>query len=418
MDASGDGTLVAKLLEVLEVSRDLAQATELVPLLERITRSALQVLECERASVFLYDSATGELRSLVASGGVEIRFPASRGIAGAAFTTAALINVPDAYADSRFNPAVDRVTGFRTRNMLACPLRDGDNKPIGVLQVLNKLNDVFDQDDQLLALTYTAQAGVAIQRQRLLDQVVRKQRIERALEIAREIQQAQLPKAPPSIPGYDIAGWNRPAEQTGGDFFDWIVTQDGRLAVVVADVAGHGIGPALVAAECRALLRSAFLRSARVDEVLPQANAILCEDQIDGRFVTAFLGVLNPRLGKMEFVSAGHGPVLFRESATATTRELPVTACPLGVDPDRSFSEVNEVHFAPGDILTILTDGFFEWRGEKGDMFGINRVRAAIDAVDGQPSSSIIEHLHSALIEFAGDSAQLDDLTAVIVKAV
>lgn len=406
-----------QLLTVLEVSRDLAETTNLLQLLGRITESALHVLNCERASVFLYDASTGELRSQVATGGQEIRFPATLGIAGEAFRTGTVVNVPDAYADTRFNREIDRRTGFRTRNLLTCPLNDRDNKPLGVLQVLNKRDGRFDDGDELLARTFGAQAGVAIQRQRLIEESVKKQRIERDLEIAGEIQQALLPKAPPVIERFDIAGWNRPADSTGGDLYDFVPTADGDLAVVVADVTGHGIGPALVMAECRALIRSALLWTPRVDQIFSQVNTILCDDLVDGRFVTTFLGILKPSLRKMEFLSAGHGPVLFREGATGAIRELPVDGCPLGIDSGIPFGEVRELPFATGDILAIVTDGFFEWTNESGEAFGIKRLGAEIDRNPSRPASAMIEQLHRAALDFAGDSPQLDDLTAVIVKA-
>ncbi len=146
-------------------------------------------------------------------------------------------------------------------------------------------------------------------------------------------------------------------------------------------------------------------------------NTILCDDLLDGRFVTVFLGILKPALGKMEFISAGHGPVLFREGATGTIRELPVDGCPLGIDPDSSFGEVRELRVASGDILVIVTDGFFEWASGTGEAFGIKRLGAEIGRDPHRPASVMIEQLHHAVLDFVGDSPQLDDLTAVIIKA-
>jgi phosphoserine phosphatase len=415
--SSGEAVTSRHLLTVLEVSRDLVETTDLPRLLERITESALRVLSCERASVFVYDPVTGELRSLIATGSQEIRFPANLGIAGEAFQTGCMVNIPDAYADARFNPEIDRRTGYRTRNLLTCPLNDRDNRPVGVLQVLNKRNGTFSSSDELLARTFSAQAGMAIQRHRLLEELVAKQRIEHELEIASKIQQAMLPKAAPVVTGFDIAGWNRPADLTGGDLYDFVTTAGGDLAVVVADVVGHGIGPALVMAECRALIRSALLWTHRVDQILAQVNTILCEDLPDDRFVTAFLGILKPALGKIEFFSAGHGPILLRDSATGAIRELPVNGCPLGLDPESSFREVSELSFAPGDTLAIVTDGFFEWCGGNQEQFGIDRLNAEIGRDPHRPASLVIEELHRAVLNFAGNSPQLDDLTAVIIKA-
>jgi phosphoserine phosphatase len=218
--AESPNTQVGDLLTVLEVSRHLAVTAELRPLLEIIEQSALKVLGCERASVFLHDNQTDELFSLVATGGQSVRFPAGRGIAGEVFRKGACINVPDAYADARFNPDVDRRTGFRTRSILTAPLLGLDNTPLGVLQVLNKRAGPFDAWDEVLVKTFSAQAGVALQRQFLLDEFAKKQRFERDLALARQIQQGLLPRRPPEVAGFDIAGWNQPADETGGDYYE------------------------------------------------------------------------------------------------------------------------------------------------------------------------------------------------------
>jgi GAF domain-containing protein len=192
---------IADLLAVLEVTRRLAATSELQPLLEVIEQSALKVLDCERASVFLHDRTTDELYSRVATGGRPVRFPASLGFAGGVFRSGQVANVPDAYADPRFNPAVDRQTGFRTRSILTCPLSGWDNTTVGVLQVLNKRSGPFDTWDEILAQTFGAQVGVAVQRQLLLEEYERKRRYERALEIARQIQQGLLPGRSPQRAG-------------------------------------------------------------------------------------------------------------------------------------------------------------------------------------------------------------------------
>jgi len=230
-------------------------------MLAAIVDAATALLDCERATVFLYDAPRDELCSRIATGIAdspisEIRFPASRGIAGYVAKTGRRVNLPDAYADPRFNQEFDRASGYRTRSMLAVRLADHDDVTVGVLQLLNKRHGPFDRRDEEIAGFLGSQAGVAIQRQRLLDHFAEKQRIQRDLNIARTIQQGLLPRSNPVLPGFDVAGWNRPADETGGDFFDFLPLEDGRLAVAIADATGHGIGPALVIAEARALFRA------------------------------------------------------------------------------------------------------------------------------------------------------------------
>ncbi|MEI7782607.1 MAG: GAF domain-containing protein, partial [Planctomycetota bacterium] len=207
------GRQIAALEHLLEVARQLAATVELDPLLEAIATAATTVLDCERATVFLYDTGREELYSRVATGiedsaMTEIRFPVSRGIAGEVARTGSVITIADAYADPRFNPEFDRQSGFRTRTMLAFPLRGYDSTTVGVLQVLNKRGGQFDSHDEELVRFLGAQAGVAIQRQMLLKEYADKQRIQRDLNIARDIQQGLLPREQPAVTGYDIAGWN------------------------------------------------------------------------------------------------------------------------------------------------------------------------------------------------------------------
>ncbi|QDU63461.1 Phosphoserine phosphatase RsbU [Planctomycetes bacterium Pan216] len=407
---------VSDLMAVLDVTRKLAASTELDTLLKAIEESALQVLDCERATIFLHDAATDELYSEVATGVGEIRFGASLGIAGEAFRSAAVVRVPDAYADKRFNPEIDRKTGYRTRSILTFPLRGFDGGAVGVLQVLNKREGTFTEWDEELGRAYGAQAGVAVQRQRLLDEFAQKQKIERDLQVAREVQQALLPEAAPTIPGFDLAGWNKPADETGGDFFDYQPLDDGRVVVMLADATGHGIGAALVASECRSLLRATFLAGSDIDQALNGVNRILEEDLPDDRFLTAFVATLSPDSDKIAFVSAGHGPIILYRAATKECRICKASGLPLSVLADLPYDPPEEFAMEEGDMLLIATDGFDEWSDAEGNPFGTERIEDCLRDHAEEPSSKLIERLYERVLAFTGGTEQRDDLTAIIIK--
>ena len=411
-----DDRRLADLLAVLDVSRQLAATAELQPLLEVIEREALALLDCERASVFLHDAATGDLVSRVATGVKQVRFPATRGIAGEAFRTGATINVPEAYADPRFNPDVDKATGYRTRTILTCPLRGWDGRVPGVLQVLNKRGGAFGPWDEVLAGAFATQAGVAVQRQLLLEEVERKRQIERDLNIARTIQQGLLPRRPPRVPGFEVAGWNRPADKTGGDIFDFKPLDDGTLAVTVADATGHGIGPALIVAQYRALVRSALVQFGAPDRVAPVVNALLSEDLPGDMFVTAFFGLLQPAEGRLSYLSAGHGPILSYRPVSGEYRNLPSHGPMLNLDPAHLYDAPTAFDFAPGDLFLVLTDGFHEWAGPDGESFGLSRLEDLVRRHHALPPAALIERIHEAVLDFARGTPQLDDLTAVVIK--
>lgn len=407
---------IQDLQTVLEVSRELGATIELAPLLRKVEQAALKVLECERATVFLYDADRHELVSRVATGVDEIRFSADNGIAGEVVRTGEIIHVPDAYADARFNPEIDRRTGFRTRNMVTFPLLGIDKSIVGVLQVLNKHNGQFDPWDHDLVEAFGAQVGVAVQRQLLLEHFAEKQRMERDLNLARDIQQGLLPTSTPDVPGFDVAGWNKPADQTGGDCFDWLKTPDGALATVIADATGHGIGPALVIAECRALFRALVSVSKNLGEITARVNDLLCDDLPDDRFVTAFFGILDPATSTLSYLSAGHGPLLQYTRATDQIEELRANGVPLGIMAALEWPEPDRFVLSPGDMMVLITDGFFEWTNAERQQYGIERVFNAIRRNRDRPCAEIIQALYQDVRTFVGDRPQDDDLTALIIK--
>jgi len=407
--------------QILDVTRHLGAVTELDPLLAMVTSAATRVLNCERATVFLFDRISDELVSRSATGMQdaeirEIRFPAGKGIAGEVCKSGKTINIPDAYADPRFNPEIDRRTGFRTRNMLTFPLSGHEGDIVGVLQVLNQRDGPFGPREEHLVPILGAQAGVAIQRQLLLEHFAEKQRIQRDLNIAREIQQGLLPESDPQLEGFDVAGWNRPADETGGDCYDFMPLADGALAITIADATGHGIGPALVIAEMRALFRATVSQTRDLGQVVTLVNRLLCEDLPDDRFVTAFFGLLAPAESSIRILSAGHGPILRFTAASSEIEEIQPHGIPVGIMGEMDYDAPDEMRFEPGDMLLMFTDGFTEYDRTDGEQFGNDRLFDLIRAHYRKPSAEIIKVVYDAVIAFSQGAPQRDDLTAVIVK--
>jgi len=167
--AGNESKLLADLQKVLDITRVMVATVDLGDLLQLIIDRSMELLDAERASVFLYEEETNELVSIVAAGSGEIRFPADRGLAGAAAQSKTTINVSDAYADDRFDATTDHKSGFHTRNILTVPLCDHQGELVGLLQVLNKRGGDFGDSDVNLAETLGAQAGVALQRAKLIE---------------------------------------------------------------------------------------------------------------------------------------------------------------------------------------------------------------------------------------------------------
>ncbi|MBN1344235.1 MAG: SpoIIE family protein phosphatase [Phycisphaerae bacterium] len=401
---------------VLAVARELGATTDLRTMLSRIQEAARSVMEADRASVFLYDAATDDLYSYVATGVNEIRFSATRGLAGAAVQARHAVNVPDAYADERFNRDVDQQTGYRTRNVLTLPLVGLDDKIVGVLQILNKKTGTFAEWDEQLGETLAAQAGAAIQRQMLLDEYAEKRKLEHDLDVARTIQQELIPSEPPRVTGFDIAGWNKPADRTGGDAFDFMRLDGERLAITIADATGHGIGPALVIAECRALLRATASTCDDPVEIITRVNDLLVEDLPGDRFVTCFFGLLDPDRASLRYCSGGQAPLFHFRAADDSVTELQASGMPLGLVPRMTCDRTDPINFEPGDMLVLVTDGFFEWMAASGEQFGTGRLVDLIRRHKDQPAADLIQTMYREVVRFGAGTEQADDLTAIVIK--
>jgi serine phosphatase RsbU (regulator of sigma subunit) len=254
------------------------------------------------------------------------------------------------------------------------------------------------------------------------------ERIEQDLSIARSIQQALLPGTPPAIPGFDIAGWNRPADETGGDYYDWHTLPDGAWIVTLADVSGHGIGPAMVTAACRAYMRASAMHHPDLASLATRVNHLLAQDLPDGRFVTMASVMIRPSDRPtnatgipIALLSAGHGPIALYLNASGTVQDILPECMPLAIA-DVEFGPVDMLSLAPGDVLALVTDGFVEWSKPgtdgKRDQFGIERLRDSLRRHAGQSASDMIQSIAGDVEAFAQGHAQQDDLTMVVIRRV
>lgn len=244
----------------------------------------------------------------------------------------------------------------------------------------------------------------------------RRLRTERDLQAAALIQQSLMPSDPPHVPGFEIVGWNRPADETGGDYFDWVALEDGRYAVCIADVTGHGLGPAMITCFCRAYARTALRVENRVAAALNRLNSELVGDLGDGRFVTFAAVVITPNEDRVLSTSAGHGPLFVYRYADASVKSFGSDVLPLGL---YDFDEETEavIHqLGPGDVFLLLTDGFFEWSNPQGEQFGIKRLQDSVTRYGGQNGQALIEGMLADVEAHAAGTPQPDDLTAVVIR--
>ena len=236
------------------------------------------------------------------------------------------------------------------------------------------------------------------------------------LDIARSIQQDLLPDQSPILENFEVSGWNEPANQTGGDYFDWQSLPDGRLAISLGDATGHGIGPALVSALCRAYARASLFVEDEHHQVLDRLNRLLADDLSANRFVTFALIFLDPDKSEVEVLSAGHGPILWYKHATHEVENLEAQGIPLGMIAGVSYEKALVRRLAPNDMIVVVTDGFYEWENASGEEFGLRRLESVILQSHDCSAEDVIERLRFAVEDFCGGTEQKDDLTAIVLK--
>jgi serine phosphatase RsbU (regulator of sigma subunit)/integral membrane sensor domain MASE1 len=242
----------------------------------------------------------------------------------------------------------------------------------------------------------------------------RRSRLENDLAVANEVQSALLPIGRPRVAGFDIAGWNEPADETGGDYFDWQPLPHGRWAISIADVTGHGIGPALVTAFTRAYARSNLPTSEHLDSAMRRINELVEADISGGRFVTFAAVVLDPASNRAEMLSAGHGPSYVRR-ADGTVEQFQGNGLPLGIVDTWESSEPNVIDLAPGDAVILLTDGIFERADASKDQFGLQRLERVIAETRAEAAEDLIAAIRDAWSRHADAHPAVDDATIVVV---
>lgn len=234
------------------------------------------------------------------------------------------------------------------------------------------------------------------------------------LRVARDVQRDLLPRVPPIVPGYDIAGISYPTVAVGGDYFDYLAMPGGKLGIVVADVSGHDIGASIFMAQTRAYLRGLAHSQDHLDTLCADLNRCLVNDSQDRRFVTLFLVRLDPKRGVFDYATAGHTGHFI--SSAGEVRVLEAEGIPLAVLEDATWRAGPELPLSPGDLILAMTDGIIEAENPAGAQFGPVRAIEVVQAHRQRAAREIVEALHQAVRDHCGSAPLSDDLTIVVVK--
>lgn len=409
---------IQQLSLLFEATRLLNSTLDLAELLELILRIARSEVKADRGTVFLVDKDRRELWSIVAQGleSQEIRIPFGRGVAGHVAETGEMLNADDAYELPFFDRSFDQRFGYRTKSLLCLPIHHKSGEIVGVLQLLNQATDgKFTKKDEEFLNKLSGHMAMALENARLHREALEKQRMERDLSVARQIQRSLLPDKPPVIPGYEFAVVNEPCFECGGDYYDFLTLGPQTMLLVIADVEGKGVGSALVMSNLQATLRALVMHLHSLEVLTLSLNEMIYNDTKSQKYLSCFLGLIDTRRNGLHFINAGHCPPIVVRAKDGSYEELSTGGTVVGLFPDSEFQR-GTVQLEPGDILVCCTDGITEACNTKEDEYGTERLAATIAKNRHHPPQKILDSVMSEVAEFSRGGPHQDDKVLMIVK--
>jgi serine phosphatase RsbU (regulator of sigma subunit) len=384
--------------------------------LEQVVSLVFEAVPADRCMVMMSEAKSSELKVAVARlrdrvGEVgEIRI--SRSVIDEVVTNGKSVLTSDAQADPRFAGGTVMLQGVRS--VLAVPLGVGANV-FGIVYADSPLAEGRFTEDHLKVLTTLASvAAIRVENARLTEEQMERERLEREQQVASEIQQRFLPASAPIVPGYELQGISFPCYEIGGDYYDFIHREDGKLVVALGDVSGKGTAAALLMSSLHAAIHAQADIHNSLAKTIGAVNRYLVESIPANRFVTLFYAELDPKNGGLAFLNAGHNPPLIVH-AGGTMEQLAAGGLPLGIMPNADFRE-GRTMLHPGDVLVIYSDGVSEATNPAGEEFGPTRLYEVVARNLDASAGGIRDRIESALTKFCQGTPAADDITLVICK--
>jgi sigma-B regulation protein RsbU (phosphoserine phosphatase) len=406
-------------VDELSILNDLARAIgaslNTQEIIQTIVRRSLRATSAEQGVITLVEEQSNQsmktlVRTMVSSKEQE-HFHFSQALLGWMHLNKKPLVINDPKNDERFRgiPWDDSI-----RSLIAVPMM-AKSELRGVLTVYNKKDGKpFSEDDQRLLAIIAGQSGQVVENARLYEKEKTLVKMQEEVRLAARIQTELLPKSAPSIAGYDIVGRTIPAQEVGGDYFDFIPIDEHRIAFCLGDVTGKGLPASLLMANLQATLRGQTLTTGSPKTCLERSNQLLYQSTSPEKFATLFYAILDLENHHIHYSNAGHdNPYL--SSGHVATRRLKIGGIPLGMLPDFTY-EQESVPLEDDSILVAYSDGVTEAMNVQEEMFGEERIAAVIDQHKLAPASEIIDHLVSAVKTFAAGHPQSDDITVVVMR--
>ena len=411
---------VENLKVLIEVSAIISSTLDFNELMTLVMEKAKSVMHAEACSILLYNRETHKLEFDLALSAEEtvsdilkgkVTLDMGQGVAGWVAENQAPLIIKDAKTDSRFYPEADRLTGFSTRSLMAVPLV-GRSGLIGVAEILNPKEKVFfDDDDAEIFQTLCRQIAIAMENAQFHKESVERERLRQELDIASALQKSFLPESPVFKKGdLMISAVNISAAKVGGDLFDFIELDHGRVGVFIGDVSGKGIVAALYMAKAISDFRYIAHLAGAPEIALNNLNGVLSRAP-RGMFLTGIYGIVDIVTGDISVSAAGHPPFLWLTKGEVRIMNVS-SGPPLGILP--VDYPVTHLPLGKGDRLLLVTDGVFEARNKEGQRIGFEKLVQFVERHRGE------DHLAQAVIDYVNDFSKglerADDLTIVELR--
>jgi phosphoserine phosphatase RsbU/P len=419
-DAEPGGSSTERLALLARLAHSFNSSLDLDQVLHRVMDEVIAAVHAERGFVMLHE-AGGRLVFRVARG-IDQRtiedpsFQISRGVLAQVAAESRPVLTSDAQHDDRFSMRQSIVT-LGLRSILCVPLVVR-GQVIGVIYVDNRLHaGIFAPADLELLAAIASSAAIAIENARLYQAAVETGRLERELQMARELQAGLMPHETPQVPGWEFVARWQPARQVAGDFYDFIPLPDGLIGMVIADVADKGMAAAIFMALTRSTVRASLAGAPSPAEGIARANRLICADATGGMFVTLFYAQLDPLTGRLTYVNAGHDPAILCADDPTRSALLERTGLILGIDEEAVYTQ-HTVQLEPGDCVLLYTDGVTDAAldASPDERFGHERLHALVETYRRTPAATLLAALDDALQHYIGLAEPFDDVTIVAIK--
>ncbi|MEJ2543475.1 MAG: SpoIIE family protein phosphatase [Calditrichaceae bacterium] len=397
--------MISEMGALHEISRMFESSKNIDALLTYVLKKCMDLMNAEAASSMMVVEGTDELEFKTVLGpkseGVKpFRLKIGKGLSGWVAQNNESVLIPDAYKDPRFDPSFDKRSGFHTKSMLCVPLMDGQP---------------FTESDKNLLTTFASQAALAIENAQLLQATIEKERLDKEVQVASEIQQLIIPQSLPQINGLDISAIYVPCKEVSGDFYDIIRINENEYVFVVADVSGKGIPGAMLVSTMQAILKAYLEYSTDLKSIITKLNDRIIKNTTEDRFITFFFGLYNAEKSTLTYINAGHNPPILILDENNLQR-LEKGGIFIGCLPwDYEF---DSIHLPESSILALFTDGIIEAMDDKQVEFGEERLIDILKKGKTLPMKEVRDMLIKSVKEHRGGKALEDDLTLSLFKRI